>query len=297
MSHPLTNREYEDLAGEDSPFPAWKVNPIELDLVEDSQVIWRYTTISQLLNSLRKAESEGHSTLHFARTSWFDDEDDFEGTVPTKNILNHKENLEKLDSGDADFDIDEFLVSTYGGQVPKVDDVDREGAMERMRKLVYLNCWTAKERESNPMWYAYTSRKTGVAIKSTVGDLINSIVDWDGRIFYGNIKYPNFEDFQAPLSPIQHFFLKRREFLEEQEFRLALSFKETPAMLMPTSTEDMATPPNEDHLNVTIDLNSLASGIFVHPQSQDYVKPMVEDILSQYRIDPSLVSQSSLRPS
>lgn len=296
MSHPLTNREYEDLSGEDSPFPAWKVNPVKWDLAQDSQVIWRYTTIPQLINSLRKAESEGHSTLHFTRTSRFDDDDDFEGTVPKKNMLNDRENLEKLNKEESELDVDEHLLDKYGKQLPNEEGVDREGAMERMRDLVYLNCWIAKDRESNPMWYAYTNQRTGVVIKSTVGDLVNSIIDWDGRLFYGNIRYLDFEESHIPLSPIQHFFLKRPEFIEEQEFRLALSFKDTPAMLGPTKAEDMATPPEDNYLEATIDLDSLASDILVHPKSQDYVKPMVEDVLSAYDINPDLVSHSSLRP-
>jgi hypothetical protein len=294
MPHPLTEVEHEELSGENSPFPAWDINPVSWDLIEDSKTIWRYTTIPQFLNSLRKRESEDHSALNFTRTSWFDDEDNFEGTVPAKNIINHRENLEQhLDSG---VDVDEHLLKKYGGQLPDVEDSTREGAMERMRQLVYLNCWISKERESNPMWYAYTNRTTGIAIKSTVGDLINSLVDWSGRVFYGQIRYLDFEEDRVPLSPIQNFFIKRQEFIEEQEFRLALSFKNTPAMLSPTNTEDMASPPNKDRLDITIDLDSLASGIFLHPQSPDYVKPMVEDILSKYNIDSDLVSHSSLRP-
>jgi len=297
MSHPLTTADYDELSGEDSPFPVWGVNPIEWDLVEDDQVIWRYTTIPQLINSLRKVESEGHSTLHFTRTSWFDDEDDFEGTVLKKNILKHRQDLEDLSREDEKIDVDEHLIGKYGTQLPDVEDVDQKGAMDRMRDLVYLNCWTAKERESNPMWYAYTNQKTGVAIKSTVGDLVDSIIDWDGKLFYGDVKYFDFESSSLPLSPIQYFFLKRPQFVEEQEFRLALSFREMPAMLSPNSTEDMVSPLSKDHLEITVDMDSLASGIFIHPHSQKYVKPMVEDVLSQYQISPELVSHSSLRPS
>lgn len=294
MTHPLNDVDYEELSGEDSPFPAWGVNPIDWDLVEDDQVIWRYTTISQFLNSLRKAESDGYSTLNFTRTSWFDEEDDFEGTVPKKNIENNRRNLEKFNN--PDLDVDEHMLKMYGDQLPNVEDSGQEGAIERMRELVYLSCWIAKERESNPMWYAYSNRKTGIAIKSTVGDLVNSLVDWSERVFYGKIKYLDFEESHIPLSPIQYFFLKRPEFIDEQEFRLALSFKQTPAMQFPTRAEEMASPPNKKRCDITIDLDSLASGIFVHPQSPDYVKPMMEDLLSKYHIDSGLVSHSSLRP-
>lgn len=294
MTHPLNEVDHKELSGEDSPFPAWDVNPIGWDLVEDDQVIWRYTTIPQFLNSLRKAESDGYSTLNFTRTSWFDDEDDFEGTVPKKNIENNRENLEKFDIPDSD--VDEHMLKMYGDQLPNVEDSGQEGAMERMRELVYLSCWIAKKRESNPMWHAYSTRKTGIAIKSTVGDLVNSLVDYSERVFYGKIKYLDFEESHIPLSPIQHFFLKRPEFDDEQEFRLALSFKDTPAMQFPTRAGEMASPPDKERRDIKIDLDSLASEIFVHPHSPEYVKPMVEDMLSKYNIGSDLVSHSSLRP-
>jgi len=158
-----------------------------------------------------------------------------------------------------------------------------------------MNCWTAKSVESNPMWHAYTNDSTGVAIKSTVGSLVESISDWEGKLFYGRVRYIDFDETQLPLSPIQHYFLKRQEFIEEQEYRLAMTFKQTPAMLNPTDAEEMTSPPDDDHLDVTADLNSLASEIVIHPQSASYLKPMLEDVLCEYEIDTNLVSHSSLR--
>ena len=296
MSENRFRKEYSEMLGGSSPFPAWEVNPVPHELINEEQTVWRYTTVPQLINSLRKSDAAGHISLHFTRTSWFDDEDDFEGTVPKKNIQNKMENLENFQRSNSELDVEKHLENQYGGQLPDTEDVDKKGAMEKLRDLVYLNCWTAKSLESNPMWYAYTNDSTGVAIKSTVGSLVDSISDWGGKLFYGQVRYIDFEEAQFPLSPIQHYFLKRREFVEEQEFRLAMTFKQTPAMLNPTDTESMRSPPDDDYLDVTAGLNSLASEIIVHPQSDPYLKPMLEDVLEKYQIDSELVSHSSLRP-
>ncbi len=92
---------------------------------------------------------------------------------------------------------------------------------------VYINCWVISDVELYLMWLAYSSIDEGVAIKTTVGNLIDSLDSKDERdIFISNVDYIDYQNqytfdkskgFVVLLAP---FFCKGKYFQQENELRL-----------------------------------------------------------------------------
>ena len=62
-------------------------------------------------------------------------------------------------------------------------------------KHTAVNCWYQGAGESVAMWELYTKSECGVAIKSTVGDLMKALSVYDPEVFIGSVKY---EDHTSP---------------------------------------------------------------------------------------------------
>jgi hypothetical protein len=94
-----------------------------------------------------------------------------------------------------------------------------------MQKLwglcTYINCWHVDNNESNAMWNLYVKDGQGVAIKSSISNLKNSILN-DKRTFcLGFINYLDFDkDYSSEANAFSPFFIKRDIFKHEQEFRI-----------------------------------------------------------------------------
>lgn len=91
----------------------------------------------------------------------------------------------------------------------------------------YINCWIMSDTEQYLMWTAYSSIDEGIAIKTTVGNLINSLDPNDKRsIYISDVNYIDYKSqytfdktggFANLLAP---FFCKGKYFEQEKELRL-----------------------------------------------------------------------------
>jgi hypothetical protein len=97
----------------------------------------------------------------------------------------------------------------------------------------YVNCWTMNRVESMAMWKLYAPTQEAVAIKTTVGKLLDVLENHESRIFAGGVGYHD-ADARLELSDLaQLIYIKRRAFEFEREFRLSqvsLTFRQSPEL-------------------------------------------------------------------
>ena len=132
----------------------------------EDRKIWRYMNFSKFAFLLNLEE------LHFHRVDDFGDP--FEGTVPQAY---HE--VRDLDTDD------EELRKIY---FKHMEDMGR-----RQRRYLFINCWHANENESAAMWSKYAPEGKGIAIKSTVGDLISAVSKIKRRIYISKVNYIDFD--------------------------------------------------------------------------------------------------------
>ncbi|NGP90285.1 DUF2971 domain-containing protein [Fodinibius halophilus] len=121
---------------------------------------------------------------------------------------------------------------------------DRGPARNHSRKNIYGQCWTFKN-ESDAMWRIYSSKKSGVKVKTTVKKLFNSLQNvcrkTDKKFCYiGKVEYYKREEIQSHIDKFKRtkkyskngllearkLLLKRETFSYEDEIRLISYFRE-----------------------------------------------------------------------
>src|SRR5690606_38707513 len=58
-----------------------------------------------------------------------------------------------------------------------------------LKRSHYVSCWSCGDKETYPMWKVYSNYRTALAIRTTVGDLIESIKEEEKSVYIGAIKY------------------------------------------------------------------------------------------------------------
>lgn len=156
--------------------------------------IWRYMSLSKFLSLINNKQ------LYFARHDKFFD--------AQEGVLS---NLDKR---------------FFDNKVP--------GISSRMKceylGCTFINCWIMSDLELYLMWTAYSSIDEGIAIKSTVGNLIDSLDSNDERCIYiSDVNYIDhnrqytFDKTGGFANLLAPFFCKGQYFQQEKELRLIYS--------------------------------------------------------------------------
>ena len=172
---------------------------------KDEAVLWRYMSLEKFANILAT------QSLFFTRADKF--EDKFEGHVPRqimsiyKSAVSSQDERENLPEGST-------LQFAYG-----------------LRKHVLCSCWYQAEQESMAMWDKYYMPNSGIAIKTSMENLKNSLPD-KFDFFIGEIQY--LEDHnkigvlkKVSIPNLVHYpyFYKRKPFEHEHEVRVLIEFQ------------------------------------------------------------------------
>jgi hypothetical protein len=134
----------------------------DLRTPQRDQAIWRYLDFARFVAMLRSGG------LWFARADTLGDER--EGSIPA------------------------FDDSALGPGVAEEIGSFRKA----VRKILYVSCWAGSDGESLAMWNRYSGLTSGVAIRSTVGDLISSIGDLERTL---HVAYVDYIDYRVPPTP------------------------------------------------------------------------------------------------
>ncbi|MEV4666350.1 DUF2971 domain-containing protein [Microbacterium sp. LWO12-1.2] len=144
----------------------------------------------------------------------------------------------------------------------------------------YISCWTAFPSENAGLWRLYGDEK-GVAIRTTWGSLRNSLAgtaDCVRDVFYGKVDYRSAqEDDRIPQTYTDQYFIKRREFSHENEFRLVAHDE---------SREHKYNEPSLEGLprlaTLPCDLNTLVEEVVVSPRLGEWVWETVKAVSHTY---------------
>lgn len=156
-----------------------------------SIAIWRYMSLPKFLSLINNEE------LYFARHDKFFDAQEGILSDPDKSFFDSK--------------------------VP--------GISSRMKcenlGCTFINCWIMSDTEQYLMWTAYSSIDEGIAIKTTIGKLIDSLDPNDKRsIYISDVNYIDyrsqytFDKTRGIANLLAPFFCKGKYFEQEKELRL-----------------------------------------------------------------------------
>jgi len=240
---------------------------------DDSDFVWRYMDFTKFISLL---ESE---SLFFSRADKF--QDPFEGATPLNNIH-----------------LRELRLNSYLSLHP---DNDREDYLRRMkihfknkahlRKRVAVNCWHQNNYESEAMWKLYVPSGEGIAIRTTIKNLKNSLANYDEPMEISNVNYINYErDLIHENLTLAPFITKRKSFEHEREIR-ALIYR--PGDDLNThveysfSTIDLG-------IFVPLNLNILIKDIYIAPTANEWFSDLIKRVIKRYSFNFK-VSQSNLK--
>lgn len=150
---------------------------------------------------------------------------------------------------------------------------DSKEYWEKERKRHFISCWIESDYELALMWDTYG--KGGVAIKSNVGNLIDSLAGDIGHTQYlARIKYiddqvDSTQDATIGMNVLQIPLSKRKYYEQEKEIRLLYS------------NSDVG---DQTGISFPVDLNCLITEVRVHPNAQQYFFDIVNSELKMAAI-------------
>ncbi|EOR05998.1 hypothetical protein [Acinetobacter tandoii] len=194
-------------------------------------------------------------------------------------------------------------------------EVDEE-EYEATAKLVYFayaNCWHSNKFESAAMWKLYAQTNEAIAIKTTVGSLMEATVPLDsmrgeGLFCVKKIDYVDYDDVTTfPdnynfLQPIAPLFTKRLSFEHEREIRLSFirvnhlfpschpSNKSKFENLSKVELEEIS----KVGIHVNVDLKRLIEKVYVAPDAPYWFYEMTKAFLKKMGLEHIECVKSSL---
>lgn len=251
---------------------------------DEDKDIWRYVGYPKFNWILQSGQ------LHFHQTS--DMRDPYEGEVPKaiKQLL-----LSKGGSENLDIFLDMF---------------------EQARYISFLNCWHLGDSESAAMWDLYGRSDRSIAIKSTVGDLADALIENNnfpftfGEVSYMDYKSGLYELDDESLNTIEEkiinrkgmntkqvLHIKRDSFRHEKEGRVQIQFisliaqdyeeiqemkdYQLPFGLKPSENVGFGGfVPDKSGFNVDIEIDDLINEIYIAPDAPDWVVSSIKSTLA-----------------
>ena len=229
--------------------------------IDPATTVWRYVDLAKLV-ALLDAKA-----LFFARLDTLPDR--FEGSL--------------LRQG---FDEPEMLVGDAQHLSPGQREIlsrHRE-ALLNFRPRALISCWHMSEYESQAMWELYAASRSGIAIRSTVGQLIASLhhpfLDENRSLgqpggpvaaFYaGRVRYRDYDrDRVLPSTALDYLTCKRKSFEHEKELRLVL----------------LSSTPVAAGQNVTCEIETLVDVVRVSTLAPSWFVGVVRSVLNRYGLD------------
>ena len=208
---------------------------------KDNATLWRYMSFEKFANILAT------ESLFFSRADKYDDK--FEGYIP------------------------EAIIVSYESAGIRIDP-------NSFRPYVMCNCWHHGDEESMGMWDKYHLRNSGIAIKTTLRNLRNSLPD-EPNTLIGQITYiENHNQIEMPENPsmvslvYSPYFYKRTPFEYEHEVRAIIDVE-------PFLHDD----PYEFGKPLEINVKTLIgenSEVIVSPHADKWVAGTLELIVKRY---------------
>ena len=145
------------------------------------------------------------------------------------------------------------------------------------RSYAYASCWHRNEYESAAMWFQYAKDGFGVAVKSSLGRLVDSFRTVEEDVWIGQINYHDYNTAQPPQNSLwTPMFQKRKSFEHEREVRAVVMDWDRMAELRGSWKFEK----NPVHGRpVAADLNALIEKIYLAPQAPKWFADVIRTIV------------------
>ncbi|WP_256818951.1 DUF2971 domain-containing protein [Pseudomonas putida] len=182
-----------------------------------------------------------------------------------------------------------FFTALMSGLKKKGVDPDYLSTVHR--KWLFVNCWHANEYESAAMWDLYGSRSSGVAIKTTIGELKKNISSEKGFMI-GAVDYLDVERDQRMLefNMVVPAFLKRFSFKHEHEVRVVVF--DAGQIIEENGDNRIGAP--RDFLELDINLQGLLAEVLFSPSMPKWLVDSLISVSEKYGITRQRFTQSRL---
>ncbi|MHC4166282.1 MAG: hypothetical protein ACYSWQ_04940 [Planctomycetota bacterium] len=157
--------------------------------------------------------------------------------------------------------------------------------------MIFVNGWYLSDIESAALWRLFPKSNEGIAVKSTIVKLSDSIMRGDSKYtaWIGSVTYGHEKVRERKTSTPKSYdsddavFTKRACFEHEKELRLVIY------------SHDIEEPIvcDQNGLKVPVDIGSLISEVVISPEAPTWIVDLVERVLKKYDFSPK-VRQSTL---
>src|SRR6185437_696648 len=210
----------------------------------DNLCVWRYLTFPSFVSVLQRRE------LFFAKLSKLAERDPYEGKFPIEVLTD--------------------LAARYRPEHDRNRFPDGQtfarAIEEKNRQRRAVNCWHMSENESDAMWKLYSGER-GLAIRTTLGRLKQSFARDERPVYIYEVEYLDFSRSVETALPFHSGYAKRKSFAHERELRACMFVSEDDA---------------SQGAYIAVDLESLIEVVFVAPESEQWIKDVVEGLLHTY---------------
>ncbi len=270
--------------------------------LEKDMTLWRYMSLDKFIDLLSS------KNLFLTPLAYYQSTDPFEGFAPQKlfeaTMRIHLGEIEKRELKTKQI---ENMLLEYGDQPPKelIKSIETMNNMATdMRKLLIpihnkiskstcVHCWYHSESESEAMWKLYSDSGKGIAIKTTVSSLVDSLnsCEQEFPLSLGRVKYLDFlcdklTTDECLSDGIASPLLKRKEYEHENEIRLysvpqCNSFEEW---------EQYEAVP----IRVPVDITTLIENVYISPYVAEPFNSSVWKVCELFDISKDKIINSQL---
>lgn len=235
--------------------------------IEDSDLvkkIWRYMSLDKFENILNS------SCLYFASAEQFNDNDNHEGAITESEYQSRKKIISKFSLSEAEKN--KYLESL-------------ESAFRPLREYAKINCWHINEYENVAMWNYYQGKGKGIAIETTLKDLLENLGEYRIEDNYefetinvALVKYIDYvkDSMDNSFGYLTPFLYKRVNYAYENEVRLIISLR--------MAVEFGVNIPKEG-IMVPFDFKNGIKRIILSPNSDSDYHKNVNGILNKYNTE------------
>ncbi len=197
--------------------------------------------------------------LHFTKANKF--KDVFEGKIP------------------------EIFLNAFPADI-KQSHLKMHNTFDQYKNETFINCWSALDGESYALWQIY-GNNYGVAIQTTVGKLLNALNCSQAKLC--KVKYINREnkngEMDIPYLKEENGGLRRNFFVFKP---LAYEYESEVRIIV-------IGRPDEDHKEISVDLDNLVESVYVSPFEQQWFGALVEKIVREkYKISSFKIYRSNI---
>jgi hypothetical protein len=233
-----------------------------------NRIIWRYISFEKFLDLILTSE------MFFTNLTRLTDK--YEGTMFESNFQLAMNSAKKYD--------DYYQV--------KKEILEEQVEINNLRNYTLVNCWTLKRHESFALWKIYVGSGPGIAVRTTVSNLINSInstkQDFDEDISIATVKYQ--DTLKYTFSRIEASITKKPFYDFEDEMRLLI-------FNFPLSDNGYEVPYDMTiGRKVKVNINKLITQLYISPfVNHFYRKTLIDTIVKLAPFLKSRIKESDIR--